>query len=775
VKDYIKEQKKRDECYRRRKELKKVRLIKHKPKNMNIVQAETKIKKAENNVKLKFEGKEMIPDEKKDELEIIQDRIKDLEEKLKLKYEKKGMKNKKIKIKIKEEPTDIKKINQEIKISKKHLEDLRRQRREIELEKLKYHSFSSMGSLPPNPPKRILSEMPMLDEIDDDLVEITGKEKIVKKKHNKKIKKKDTNKIIKEEMKEEESKDNNIIGKKDDKNINNEILSINKDKEEEKKEEKKKEDEEKDESINEEKKEEEKNSENSELSWETYDSNDPDGKNKKNKKELDKKNKEKEEIKKREIQKLLIEKRIKDIENRMELLPEEEAKQKKLLQKEKKKIEMLEKGLPIKEDIEIMNSENILNTEEKKDENNINNEITKNDEIPEENLSEIMKEKEEEENESEKSEKFSEQITKIRIKKKKDKYFKSILDKKYQFKYMRLFYEENPYNFARDYSIINFNDLFTSNDFFYIYVDVEMNEMIYRRAIKEDRRSFCAMYWSFIKYKNNFIFGITKDYFNFITIKIAMLILSISIYPLLSCLFINDSLIHEMYAQSEILKFHTIMPTHALSVTQYIFSPIIIEIIFLLLKKFVLTEKDIIDFIHKKKYHSNYVLQEMVKNHDVRDENDEEEKKKILKELQNSNKSQEEKAKEKDAYFAVDDNELREQNNKKDYQKEYEKNKTLINEIRLEISTYPDKINNRIMLFFLGAFLFTLFNFYYVTVFTMVYYNCIKKIILGTVIPLIVNFVYPFVNCFILVSLRYFALNRGFINLYKLSKILSYI
>ena len=776
VKDYIKEQKKRDECYRRRKELKKVRLIKHKPKNMNIVQAETKIKKAENNVKLKFEGKEMIPDEKKDELEIIQDRIKDLEEKLKLKYEKKGMKNKKIKIKIKEEPTDIKKINQEIKISKKHLEDLRRQRREIELEKLKYHSFSSMGSLPPNPPKRILSEMPMLDEIDDDLVEITSKEKIVKKKHNKKIKKKDTNKIIKEEMKEkEESKDNNIIGKKDDKNINNEILSINKDKEEEKKEEKKKEDEEKDESINEEKKEEEKNSENSELSWETYDSNDPDGKNKKNKKELDKKNKEKEEIKKREIQKLLIEKRIKDIENRMELLPEEEAKQKKLLQKEKKKIEMLEKGLPIKEDIEIMNSENILNTEEKKDENNINNEITKNDEIPEENLSEIMKEKEEEENESEKSEKFSEQITKIRIKKKKDKYFKSILDKKYQFKYMRLFYEENPYNFARDYSIINFNDLFTSNDFFYIYVDVEMNEMIYRRAIKEDRRSFCAMYWSFIKYKNNFIFGITKDYFNFITIKIAMLILSISIYPLLSCLFINDSLIHEMYAQSEILKFHTIMPTHALSVTQYIFSPIIIEIIFLLLKKFVLTEKDIIDFIHKKKYHSNYVLQEMVKNHDVRDENDEEEKKKILKELQNSNKSQEEKAKEKDAYFAVDDNELREQNNKKDYQKEYEKNKTLINEIRLEISTYPDKINNRIMLFFLGAFLFTLFNFYYVTVFTMVYYNCIKKIILGTVIPLIVNFVYPFVNCFILVSLRYFALNRGFINLYKLSKILSYI
>ena len=41
----------------------------------------------------------MIPDEKKDELELIRDRIKDLEDKIKLKYEKKGMKNKKIKIK----------------------------------------------------------------------------------------------------------------------------------------------------------------------------------------------------------------------------------------------------------------------------------------------------------------------------------------------------------------------------------------------------------------------------------------------------------------------------------------------------------------------------------------------------------------------------------------------------------------------------------------------------------------------------------------------------
>ena len=764
VKDYLKEQKKRDACYQKRKALKKIHLKIEKPKNLNLIQAQHKIKKAENNIKRKFEGKEMIPDEKKDELEMIRDRIKDLEEKLKLKYAKKGMKDKKIKIKIKEDPTDIKKINQEIKISKKRLEDLRKQKKEIELEKLKYHSFSSMGSLPPQPPKRILSELPMLDEIDDDL-EITSKEKIVMKKQKKNKKKEIQKNNIKEEEKEKEKEkkddDNNI----DNKEINNqnEILSINKNKEQENNEEKKEEN--KEGEKKEEKKEEEKNSE---SSWETYDSKDPKGKNKKKRKKLDKKNKEIEEQKKREIQLLLIEKRIKEIEKRIELLPEESAKQKKLLKKEKLKKEMLEKGLPIKEDIEIINSEN--EPIEKNEENNINNEITKNEEIPEENLSEINKEEQ-----SENDDKISEQITQVKkVKKKKDAFFKSILNKKYQFKYMRLFYEERPYNFARDCAIINFNDLFTSNDFFYIYVDVEMNDMIYRRALKEDNRSFCAMYWCFLKYKNNFIFCVTKDYFNIITVKIAILIYSLSMYPLFSCLFINDTLIHKMYIESNNIKKHTILSTDAISIVQYIFTPIIIEIITLFLKKFVLTEKDIINFIHKKKYHSNYVLQEMVKNHDVRDEKDEEEKDKILKQIQNSNKNKEEKAKETDAYFAVNDNELKEQN-KIDYEKEFEENKTLINEIRMEISTYPEKINNRILFFFIGAFLLSFFNFYHVTVFTMVYYNCYKKIILGTVIPLIINFIYPFINCLIIVSLRYFALNRGFINLYKLSKILSYI
>ena len=110
-----------------------------------------------------------------------------------------------------------------------------------------------------------------------------------------------------------------------------------------------------------------------------------------------------------------------------------------------------------------------------------------------------------------------------------------------------------------------------------------------------------------------------------------------------------------------------------------------------------------------------------------------------------------------------------------DYYKDFEENKTLINELRLELSDYQEKVNNKNTFFFLFIFIFGFFNFYYVTVFTMTYYNCIQKVIIGTFIPLLINFAYPIINCLFFVSLRYFALNRGFINLYKFSKILSYI
>ena len=366
------------------------------------------------------------------------------------------------------------------------------------------------------------------------------------------------------------------------------------------------------------------------------------------------------------------------------------------------------------------------------------------------------------------------QVTKKKSKV-KDAFFKNILKKKYKFKYMRALYDETPENFNREYSIINFNDLFTSNDFFYLYVDVEINDMIYKRALKEDCRSFCEMYWSFLKYKNNFIFSFIKDYFNLIVIKISILIYSLTLYPFLCCIFITDDLLHEKYSKSNEKKEHQLLLNYSISEVQYIFSPIIVDIIFFAFKKLVLTENDILELIHKKKYHSNYVLQEMVKGFDVRDENDEYEKKKILYKIQNQNKKKEKENENNDMYYGAGENYENIDEDGNNIEKDFEKNQTLINEIRVEVNQFPSKVNSRQSIFYILAIIFSFFHFYYVSVFTMVYFNCSKKMFYSTIIPLGINFIYPFLNCLLFVSIRYFGLNHGFKNFYKLSKFLSFL
>jgi hypothetical protein len=298
--------------------------------------------------------------------------------------------------------------------------------------------------------------------------------------------------------------------------------------------------------------------------------------------------------------------------------------------------------------------------------------------------------------------------------------------------------------------------------------------MIYKRALREDRRSFCQMYWSFLKYKNNFIFSFLKDYFNFIPVKISLFVYSLSLYPFISCLFISDSLLHEMYIKSNEKKNHEILMNNATSIAQYIISPIIIDILFFFFKKFVLFENDIIDLINKKKYHSNYVLQEMVKGYDVRDEKDEYEKQKILYDIQNQNKQKNKSDEKNDMYYGGGEvyEEASENNN---YEKDFEENKTIINEIRFELSNLMSRINTRQSLFYVAIIIFSLFHFYYVSVFSTVYYNCTLKIIYSSSISLGISFIYPFLNCLLFVSLRYFGLNRGFKNYYKLSKVLSFL
>ena len=101
LKDYLKEINKREQCYRIRKESKKVIKEKENIKNETLVQTKHKIRRAEDNLKRKLEGKEMIDEDKKpDELELIRGRVKKLEEQLRKKYIKMGLKDKSVKVHI---------------------------------------------------------------------------------------------------------------------------------------------------------------------------------------------------------------------------------------------------------------------------------------------------------------------------------------------------------------------------------------------------------------------------------------------------------------------------------------------------------------------------------------------------------------------------------------------------------------------------------------------------------------------------------------------------
>ena len=114
-------------------------------------------------------------------------------------------------------------------------------------------------------------------------------------------------------------------------------------------------------------------------------------------------------------------------------------------------------------------------------------------------------------------------------------------------------------------------------------------------------------------------------------------------------------------------------------------------------------------------------------------------------------------------------------NSGNNYEKDFEENKTLINEIRYEANSLISRMNSKQSLFYLAAIILSFFHFYYVSVFTTVYYNCTYKIIYSSLISLAISFIYPFLNCLVFVSLRYFGLNQGFKNCYKFSKVLAFL
>ena len=132
------------------------------------------------------------------------------------------------------------------------------------------------------------------------------------------------------------------------------------------------------------------------------------------------------------------------------------------------------------------------------------------------------------------------------------------------------------------------------------YNDYELNSLIYEEARIYDKRDFITYFISLIRAKHPIIFSFCplKDY-NSRIIKIDLFFLSFSIYCFVNCLFCNESMIHKIYKDEGIYNFG-----YLISYISYSF--IIANTIFIIIKYFSLSEKNISELKYEKTKQDSY-------------------------------------------------------------------------------------------------------------------------------------------------------------------------
>ena len=121
------------------------------------------------------------------------------------------------------------------------------------------------------------------------------------------------------------------------------------------------------------------------------------------------------------------------------------------------------------------------------------------------------------------------------------------------------------------------------------YNDNELNSLIYKQALKHDKRSYIQYYLSLLKVKNLLIFSIyknKKDY-NSQIIKIFLFFFFFAIHLIVNALFFNDKTMHKIYMDEGEYNFVYQIP-------QMIYSTIISSIIILIIKFLALSESNIL-------------------------------------------------------------------------------------------------------------------------------------------------------------------------------------
>ena len=133
------------------------------------------------------------------------------------------------------------------------------------------------------------------------------------------------------------------------------------------------------------------------------------------------------------------------------------------------------------------------------------------------------------------------------------------------------------------------------------YLDEELNDLEYNIALIVDKRTFFQYYWGQIKRKHLILsILISFNDLNLIYIKIGLFIMNFCLYFVINALFFTDQTMQKIYEDKGLFKILIHIP-------HIIYSSVISAVINMILKKFALSEKGILDL--KKEKRKNLALE----------------------------------------------------------------------------------------------------------------------------------------------------------------------
>ena len=132
-------------------------------------------------------------------------------------------------------------------------------------------------------------------------------------------------------------------------------------------------------------------------------------------------------------------------------------------------------------------------------------------------------------------------------------------------------------------------------DLNYNYCEEELNDLEYNVAVIIDKRTFSQYYYGLLRRKHILLsIFISKDDFNLIYIKIGLFIFGFCMYFTMNALFFTDKTMHKIYEDKGLFQIFGQLP-------HIIYSTFISAVINMIIKKFALSEKDVLELKKEKK------------------------------------------------------------------------------------------------------------------------------------------------------------------------------